>query len=104
MDASNTWDVYGIMNIPELCPCCTVDQLPHREDCTFHQDAPTDASNFDWACRMRSRANLLEHTLRVVRGLATRGVHGNAAANKSCRVIVDIVDQNLNVKGVANSE
>ena len=45
--------------IPYTCPCCEVSQPPHRDGCTFHDDAADDAADFDEVSTLRAEIDRL---------------------------------------------
>lgn len=50
--------------IPFTCPCCGVSHPPHRDDCTFHIDCPSEAAKFDEVSSMRAEVARLREERR----------------------------------------
>lgn len=52
--------------IHNTCPCCEVPRLPHRDGCTLHSDAPSDAEDFDYVSALRDEIDRLRDERRWI--------------------------------------
>ena len=48
--------------IHNTCPCCEIGRLPHLDGCTFRDDAPEAAADFDEVLGLRAEIDRLELT------------------------------------------